>query len=395
MKASFAPPGKSPAFTLVEMMVSVSVLALIMLVLVSMTNQISQTWRSTTGKIEQFQGARDGFESMTRKIGQATLNTYWDMYYVTISGRQAPRDFVRQSQLRFVSGPMAKLAPDPNRPTHGIFFQAPLGFVEDSQDLGAMENLLNTWGYFVEVDDESDSQPDFLAGRVPNRWRSRLMELMQPAELMSVYDLDPKGGTVPQPGSDASRKQLEWFSKSLTGPKRPVRPIAENIIALIIWPKLSKQDEDLRRKAGKSVLAPEYIYDSSLLTFASGQLGTPLQPIRLNVGAKLKNNSDLGEAAEINPKNQLPPIVQVTMVAVDELSASRLQDTKGNNATIDLVNGLFSVACAFGTAESAQTKYEQDLKELERRIVEAKLTYRVFSTNVSIRGAKWSTSQSK
>jgi len=395
MKASFAPHRRTSAFTLVEMMVSVSVLALIMLVLVSMTNQISQTWRSTTGKIEQFQGARDGFESMTRKIGQATLNTYWDMYYVNISGRQAPRDFLRQSQLRFVSGPMSKLAPDANRPTHGIFFQAPLGFVEDSQDLGRMENLLNTWGYFVEVGDESDSQPAFLAGRVPNRWRSRLMELMQPAESMSVYDLDPKGGTAPLPGSDSGRRQLEWFSKSLTGASRPVRPVAENIIALVIWPKLSKQDEDLRRASGKSVLSPNYTYDSSLLSFTSGQVGSPQFPIFLNDGAKLKNKSDLGEASEINPKNQLPPIVQVTMVAVDELSASRLNDAKGNKATIDLVEGLFTSACAFGSPLSAQTQYEQDLKELEKRIVAAKLTYRVFSTNVSIRGAKWSTSQTK
>jgi len=221
------------------------------------------------------------------------------------------------------------------------------------------------------------------------------MELMQPAESMSVYDLDPKGGTAPLPGSDSGRRQLEWFSKSLTGASRPVRPVAENIIALVIWPKLSKQDEDLRRASGKSVLSPNYTYDSSLLSFTSGQVGSPQFPIFLNDGAKLKNKSDLGEASEINPKNQLPPIVQVTMVAVDELSASRLNDAKGNKATIDLVEGLFTSACAFGSPLSAQTQYEQDLKELEKRIVAAKLTYRVFSTNVSIRGAKWSTSQTK
>ena len=66
------PGGSTAAFTLVELMVSVTVLSLIMVVLMSMTNQITQTWRSTTGKIEQFQEARDGFESMTRKLSQAT-----------------------------------------------------------------------------------------------------------------------------------------------------------------------------------------------------------------------------------------------------------------------------------------------------------------------------------
>ena len=76
--------------------------------------------------------------------------------------RKAPKDFVRQSQLRFISGPMAKLAQNANRPTHGVFFQAPLGFVEGVDDLGRLENLLNTWGYFVEVADDSDSRPAFL-----------------------------------------------------------------------------------------------------------------------------------------------------------------------------------------------------------------------------------------
>src|SRR5258708_20794096 len=65
-------------FTLVELMVSTVMIGLIMLVLVGMTNQTSQTWRNATEKIEKFQSARDGFESMTRKLSQATLNTNWD-----------------------------------------------------------------------------------------------------------------------------------------------------------------------------------------------------------------------------------------------------------------------------------------------------------------------------
>jgi len=377
-------------FTLVEMLVSVSVLSLIMVVLVSMTNQISQTWRSTTGKIEQFQQAREGFESMTRKLSQATLNTFWDLYYVDVGGRKTPRDFIRQSQLRFISGPMAKLAPNSRRPTHGVFFQAPLGFVDDSQKLGTMENLLNTWGYFIEVGDDSDTRPDFLGTRVPARWRSRLMEVMQPTESLSVYDLDQKGAEQPVAGD-----QLRWFRTALAGPKRPVRPIAENIVALIVWPKLSKQEEDIRRDDGKSVLAPNYVYDSSLLSYKSSRFGSVVSPIYLNEGAKLVSASNLQEAAEINPKNQLPPVVQVTMVALDELSASRFKDLKGNDASLDLVKGLFEIGCVFGTRANAETQYEKDLKEMEKRMIEAKLTYRIFTTNVSIRGAKWSASQTK
>jgi len=383
---------RSAGFTLVELLVSVSILALIMVILIGMTNQISQTWRSTTGKIEQFQEARDGFESMTRKLSQATLNTYWDLFNVKVGGRDVPKDFLRQSELRFISGPMSELAPNAMRPTHGVFFQAPLGFAEDEKALGGLENLLNTWGYFIEIGDDADSRPSFLQNRVPIRWRTRLVELMQPTEKMSVYDLDLQG--KPDPGPNIQR-DLSWFRPALSRADRSVRVVAENIVALIIWPKLSKQEEDARRDAGKSVLSPNYLYDSSLRSFRSARFGSTALPIYLNKGAKMVSASDLREASEINPKNQLPPVVQVTMVALDETSAARFKDAEGNDASLELVKGLFEEACVHGTRANQETKYEQDLKEMEKRMVDAKLTYRIFTTNVAIRGAKWSSAQTK
>ena len=99
------------AFTLVELLVSTVIIALLMLVLVAMTNQTAQTWRYTTEKIEKFQETRDGFEAMTRQISQATLNTYWD--YLDSTGQSRPtsvgspayRSFIpnsygRRSELR-------------------------------------------------------------------------------------------------------------------------------------------------------------------------------------------------------------------------------------------------------------------------------------------------------
>lgn len=377
-------------FTLVELMLSTAIIALLMLVLAAMVNQFSQTWRYTTNKVESFQAARDGFESMTRKLSQATLNTYWDLYYVKIGGRQAPADFIRQSQLRFVSGPVAKLAPDNSRFTHAVFFQAPLGMVNDSASLGAMRNLLNTWGYFLEESDDTLLRPSFLAGRVPVRTRCRLMELMQPSEAMSVYDLDPKGAPNPIPGD-----QLVWFRSALLANPRPVRAIADNVVALIVWPKLADADGNARRDQGKSPLSPNYLYDSSLLTFKSQRFGSAISPIYLNDGAKLVNASDLQEAADINPKNQLPPIVQVTMVAIDERSAIRLEDSGLKNGIQKLTEGLFQVACAPGTRSNEETQYTRDLQTMEQRLVTAKATYRIFETNVLIRGAKWSASQTK
>jgi len=396
---------KRLAFTLVEMLVSVSVLALIMLVLVSMTNQISQTWRSTTGKIGQFQVARDGFESMTRKISQATLNTYLDLYYGdAVKDLKTPIDFYRRSRLRFISGPMAKLAPDATRPTHGIFFQAPLGFVEDSPNLVRSENLLNSWGYFVEVSEDDTFRPSFLQGKVPNRWKPRLMEFMEPSDKMSVYSslvtYDSLGKITTTPVSKA--QQLDWFAKPLSAPDRPVRVLAENIVALVVWPRLAKKQEDIRRDADRSVLAPNYIYDSSLQSFSEKfpfmdpATGLPAT-VYLNEGSKSADysSSDPQVAGEVNPFNQLPPVVQVTMVALDDLAAQRFVDRFGKGALTEVTEGLFTVACQSGTKSNQQTQYEKDLATLEQRLVDKKLTYRVFSTNVTIRGAKWSSFQTR
>jgi len=168
---------KMQGFTLVELLVSTAIIALIMLMLVQVTNNISGAWRSTAEKVEKFQGARDGFEAMTRRISQATLNTYWDYYDISGVARTqstAPGQFLafsygRQSDLRFISGPMWGQGLGPSGagvpwgittastatsgfvsywPTHGIFFQAPLGTVAylDQPFYSALDNMLNTWG---------------------------------------------------------------------------------------------------------------------------------------------------------------------------------------------------------------------------------------------------------
>jgi len=215
------------------------------------------------------------------------------------------------------------------------------------------------------------------------------MELMQPAESMSVYDLDPKGATT------FAGDQLRWFRTAVTGASRPVRSIAENVVGLIIWPKLAKGDESARLDQGRSPLSPNYIYDSSLLTFKSPRFGTAVSPVYLNEGAKLTSTTDLQDAAQINPKNQLPPIVQVTLIALDEQSAARLEDQPKGSAVEDLSKGLFEVACSPGTRSNQETRYDQDLQEMQQRMVKAGLTYRVFTSDVVIRAAKWSASQTK
>ena len=294
----------SRGFTLVEVLVSATIVVVLMAVMLGMTDQTQRLVKNTSSKVEQFQEARVAFESMTRRLSQATLNTFWDYQYDTNGN---PNGYTRKSELRFHSGPMSILNKAGTtggnlQPGHGVFFQAPLGVVDDTKNLGAMDHLMNTWGYFLEIGSDADKFPTFLQNVVSPRKRYRLMELMEPSEKFSVYK------------NQGDINNRLWFSQSisgsgLTGP-RPVRVLTENIVALIILPRLSLADEKRLPATPPPVLAPSYNYDSTV---------TP--PAALNPSKPPKLSEQL-----LNSKNQLPPVVQVIMVAIDEPSAKRLEE---------------------------------------------------------------------
>ena len=342
---------KSSGFTLVELLVSTALIALVALLLVTMTNSTASTWRYTTGRIEQFRGADTAFEAMTRRLSQATLNTYWDYDSPT-----KPTKYLRQSDLRFITGSMTVGAKklltttSPRRPTQGVFFQAPLGYVDDATNFSGLDNLLNTWGYYVEFRDEVIARPAFISQ--PARYRYRLMELMQPSNSLSIYNFTS--------GKAATYNAKDWFSAALptsavapvatTPPPPPLlaHALADNVIALVVLPKLSKKDET---STGKT-LSKDYSYDST---------STDPDP-------------------DINPKSQLPPIVQVTLVAIDEISAARMANGLTPPALDASLDAIFL----------ASTKFDADLVTLQKTLTDQRIGYRVFTSNVSIRGAKWS-----
>lgn len=348
-------------FTLVELMVSMAIISIMVLMLATTTHQASNVWRRGASKVEQFRESRIAFETITRRLGNATLNTYWDYQYAPDDPDHVgpPTAFVRQSELRFRSGRMSRMAPAAGvvRPTHGIFFQAPLGDVQD-ESLENMDRLLNTTGYFLEVNNDSDLIPPFLRSQTPPRIRSRLMELRKPAERLSIYNLTP------------GQPDHHWFADSLSGASRPVRVVAENIVALVLLPKLSQAETAARAKAGRKMLCPNYEYDSTL---TSNETTPPKVP-----------------DAEVNPRNQLPPIVQIAMVALDEISGQHLQEMAG-----DLPDLGLNTTDLFQDAARLDGDPTSDLALFQDQLREKKLTYRLFTTTVSLRGAKWSRAQTQ
>lgn len=69
---------RGAAFTLVEVLLSITVLSLIMTLLVNTLTVTQRVYTGAQSRVEQFREARVAFESITRRLSQATLNTYWD-----------------------------------------------------------------------------------------------------------------------------------------------------------------------------------------------------------------------------------------------------------------------------------------------------------------------------
>lgn len=395
-------PARRPrhAFTLVELLVAMTVLLVLVLMMVTMVNQASRIWRGSRERITAFQSARGAFSRITANLSQATLNTYLDYYDgsgVTAKSRTdhartedaaklalfAPKTYDRAADLHFICGQsdrensgnaralIKSTKPNASRPTHCLFFQSPLGHVSDesaftTSAISNFKNLsstLNAAGYYVEFSDENDvnsgAVPKFM-GSLPASWRYRLMELNEPSQNLSVYMLASGLGIYSGPDS--------WFNKPLNvaaspNVSSPTYPIAENIVALIIRPKVSNPSRDPQAPA-PSEIAANYAYDTKAYLAAQPPVDVTGLGVRLS-------------------KNQLPPLVQVTLVAIDSPSGLRLANRYGATAPPLVDQDLFFDV----------TKYDSDLGKMEASLEAQHLNYRVFVADVSLPGAKWSAAQ--
>jgi uncharacterized protein (TIGR02599 family) len=309
---------RSGGFTLVEMLAAGAVMAILFVVIYGVMQQTGNAWRGTNAKIEAFQDARTAFDAVTRSLSQATLNTYYDY-----DSEAEPTRYLRKSDLHFRSG--RDLAP--GLIGHGVFFQATLGY----SDKGKFDRLgsLNGLGFYVTFGSEQ-GRPAFvqtLGGNQPaNPKRFRLMQWAQPTQSLAVYE------------------DTAWFADSLGAANPPVHELAKNVIALVILPRAGES----------SSLTPDYEYDSR-----AGASANP-QPVTAH---------------------QLPPLVEVVMVVLDEASAERLGDAPSAS---DLgLDGLF-------LDSSSLERLDADLAELERRLAEKRLTWRTFRTTVALPNSKWS-----
>jgi uncharacterized protein (TIGR02599 family) len=311
----------SAAFTILEVLVASAVLILMLGVVLSTISQTSLVTRRATSKISSFQSARAAFDLITETLSQATLNSYWDY-----DNPLSPTKYLRKSELHFLIG---KAGADPFGGIPGtgqaVYFQAPAG---GSTTFDGLETLLNAVGYFITYGDE-----DALPSPFPSageKYRYRLMQAVQSAENLGVYSATA--------GND--------WAKAV---KDSAVPVAENIIYMAAWPrKAPTEDPD------GAALTSAYSYDSRQ------GAANPSQP----------------ETA-----NQMPPMVQITIVAMDETSAARV--CTGGSTPTEISNaftGLFQ--------DSNQTKFDADIITLKGRLDSARINYRIFTAAVPIRESK-------
>ncbi|WP_265596230.1 Verru_Chthon cassette protein C [Verrucomicrobium sp. BvORR106] len=357
----------SSGFTLIELLVSITILAILMTIVAGVIGETQKAWKYASGRATQFREARFAFDLITRSLSQSTLNAYWDYDQGGVTAtNQIPTRYIRQSELQFVCGRAATLVKgagsgtgDASRlPYHAVFFQAPLGVAELPEHT-QFSNMLCARGYFVQFGNDAAIRPPFVT---KDKFRYRLMEYSPSAERNMIYYNRRSGASTLDWFSDAGtelNKSAEGGAVS-TGNSTTrglTRPVAENILALIVAPKVSRAPSATVNNP--YWIASDYTYNSAV---AAPSTATSLSPQ--------------------GTQHLLPPLVDVIMVALDESSASQL-DYNHDSAPIDLAG-----TAPFTTA--SESAIAADLKSLEVRLVNEKVNFRIFRTTVELRGSRWS-----
>ncbi len=268
-------------FTLVELLVAMAVLAMMSVLMLSLTSSAQKIAQQTTSRTEHFREARRAFDRINQSLSQATLNVYWD--YVDAAGNPrstnsfTPNRYFRFSELRYLQTNAASLTAPRGGTLRGnaVFFQAPLGRTA-ATNLSGFNSLVNTLGFFLERGGDSTLRPPTVS---ENKVRYRIFELAEPADQLTVYSLT---------SGNPSYNRLEWVTQPLANVAYSHR-LADNIVALLFQAQYKNA------------------------------AGSPLTSFNYSSAPQKRGSQPIEE-------NNLPPNIRVTMIAVDESSARRIAD---------------------------------------------------------------------
>ena len=356
-------------FTLVEILLAAAITVVLVAILLRITTLATTTINLSTQRLSAFSSARAAFDIMTRNLSQATLNPYLDYYDAsgnrrtnTNIGSFQPVSYGRASDLQFL------IQANVQKATYGqeVYFQAPRAYSTDP-NFQSVTGLLNACGYYVSFGSNVNYEPTAIsalitAGKAAEKYRYRLMQGMEPTEQMKVFQATSvaAGGTT----TDQSSVWLSNIQNPPTLGSAYATPLVDNVIALIVWPRLSAENDGPGLKLLPATYA--YSYDSQ-----ASVTPAPTAPFAQGLTA-----------------NQLPPDVQLTMVVLDEASAIRMAAT-ASPATSPPATIETALSGKFATAD----QYSNDLANLATALSAQHLNFQFFSSTVAMRESKWTTPQ--
>jgi prepilin-type N-terminal cleavage/methylation domain-containing protein len=264
-RASITSKSNIEAFTLVELLVAMAILAVLVLLLSGLTNQAARTWQSSEGGNERRQNGRAVIDSIARDLQLA----------------QPPVDRSATNSLQFVKNPVA-LSASPGYPD-SVFFQAPIATQTALGDIAIVGYFLR-WlpaagdkppqavlcRFFVNpAKANGDPNPDYRIVEYPFDWiNSTLLDSVAPADkdnnyagLFSENVLGFWSRCIDEGGNDSGD-----FDTRASSPPRPLPAAVQVSIAVIdarsagrITPTLRDAIISLSRDASRAPNAPAFV----------------------------------------------------------------------------------------------------------------------------------------
>lgn len=222
------PRRRCPGWTLVETLVSVSILTVLMLVLV---RALGVTQRSLSSAIKVTQGAA-GQEAALIALRQALPR----IHLGSVSRFSEHGDTIgSSSDGHFVCGPATELLPDlPNVLGDAIFYQR----INSG-------GLIECGGFFVQFRDADSSRPSLVAGGTPHRARFCLVHWHDSPDQLRLFVTGRAG--VPIQNLLRERSDLyRWFRDGVSRPES-CSVVAENVLALRLRTTPAQACYDTRR----------------------------------------------------------------------------------------------------------------------------------------------------
>lgn len=274
-------------FTVIELMVAVAVLALLTLVLLSMTEKAGSIWVNGVGQMEKRRNARALLEYISSDLRSALVPLSQDITKTS-------------SNLQFVlNPPAAGLSPDILNAS-AIFWQAP---ISNNQQFGEIAEV----GYFVRFDPVPDSAPLRLcrfyvtAGAPDPSAPGDLNRGIANSDFKIYHPTD----------------RYAWLEGALLDRNTHARPpeytglFADNVLGF--WARcLDPEGNEITRTA-------EYVANNGS-PMTSGEY--PAGSYDSTKGYRYTRRD--GQVIDVPPP-ALPPVVEISVVVTDSRSASRLK----------------------------------------------------------------------